>query len=874
VLCRQFYSLVITWTVLCGSILPSLAREPEPLVVPNNHTAVVEDKFTTFPCGLNLGDRQLLPSMMVRGKEDGSKAIDFNNWSIPFNVLTRTLNIKTKTLPDGKIELRSSAAVSKISPQQLNSYPEIGLAIKIKDLQTYLGIKSEFDLIDYTIKLTLPEAIGLGIGGGSVESTIVFDGLEAKTPESLKLTAIEQKYSLNTSNGSSGSEKSLRAAGTIFGSSWYAQFGGNSDRILDLSLKDAQIVKYSEKSDYIIGGQSAFWNRQNSGNYWGITGIWRQGFTPQLSDSGGVSTSERTQANKVGRSIVGNARPGTLVRLLPVGRDRAIAEVLVDGTGVFRFDHVAVTEGDRYYRLWLFANGQLSAAPEVRDVNFVTVPGQLPSGATATLASLGLRREEGGLGKFSDVRGSVVTHWGVSEELTLGSGVSLDRGVQGLGELYFQPNGVPLEAAISVRTGAEWDLLSNINWNPSNNLKFGWNIDKLSHRVKGDWKVSPQFAVTSNYDSRDALGIGFDYATRSADKSTSLQASFDTNSRLRWRAGQQVGQWELQHQNNEVGTISHLTYSLDRQSSGNAIELSYQTSQVNTSNQFATLAWRYRPTTQANWEAELGYGVGNVGGGWLASGAVNVLPGVNLRGRYQTGINSDTPSFSLELVSNLETQSGWRENPQQLEALRTQGGIEIIPFLDRNGNGQQDPGEKSHLDLELINLNHRPLKPYRPLIKDNRISLRVAPGKYRIDFDPSGFPINWRTQATGYAVEVAAGSYTKVLVPFVPSYTIEGIVLDRSGKPQAGAKVELIPTTGGDSTFSITSRDGQFYLEALSPGSYQVQINGKPIPGSLFGLPSLRDATRWRSLRFALTAIVTLNSSSEPSQVLNLKSMD
>jgi hypothetical protein len=340
--------------------------------------------------------------MMVRGKEDGSKAIDFENWSIPFNVFTRTLNIKTKTLPDGNIDLRSSAAVSKIALHQLSSYPEIGLAIKIKDLQTYLGIKAEFDLIDYTIKLALPEAIGSGVGGASTEPTIVLDGLEPKTPEPAKLTAIEQKYRVSSNNG--GAEKSISAAGTIFGSSWYAQFGGNSDRLLDLSLKDAQIIKYSDRSDYIIGGQSAFWNRQDSGNYWGITGIWRQGFTPQLSDTGGISPSERTQANKVGRNVVGNARPGTLVRLLPVGKDRAIAEVLVDRTGVFRFDNVALTNGDRYYQLWLFANGQLSAAPEIREVNFVTVPGQLPAGATATLASVGLRREDGGLGKFTEVR--------------------------------------------------------------------------------------------------------------------------------------------------------------------------------------------------------------------------------------------------------------------------------------------------------------------------------------------------------------------------------------------------------------------------------------------------------------------------------------
>jgi hypothetical protein len=841
--------------VLCSSILPSFAREPESLLAPTNHTTTGEDKFTTvfttFPCGLNLGNRQLLPSIMVRGKEDGTKAINFDEWSIPFNVLTKTLNVKTKTLADGQIELRSNAAVARIALNRLDSYPEIGLSIKIKDLQTYLGIKAEFDLIDYTIKLTLPEAIGSGVGAKEVELAAAFDGLELKTPEQLKLTAIEQKYSINTSNNRDRTEQNIRAAGTIFGSSWYAQFGGNSDRLLDLKLKDAQIVKYSDKSDYIIGGQSAFWNRQESGNYWGITGIWREGFKPQLSASGGVSTSERTQANKVGRSIVGNARPGTLVRLLPIGKDRAIAEVLVDGTGVFRFDNVAVTAGDRYYQLWLFANGQLSAAPEIREVNFVTVPGQLPKGATATVASLGLRREEGGLGKFSDVRGSIITHWGVSEELTLGSGVSFDRGVQGLGEVYFQPNGVPLEASIAVRTGSEWDLLSNINWHPNDQLKFSWNIDKLSHRVKSDWQLSPQLALTSTYDSRDALDVGFNYATRTIDNATSLRASFDTNSRLRWQAGQKIGQWELQHQSNEAGTISHLNYAVDRHSSsGSMIELSYQTSNISTSSQFATLAWRYQSPIRSNWEAELGYGVGNFGGGLIASGAVNILPGVNLRGRYQTGINSSTPSFSLELVSNLETQSGWRENPQQLETLRTHGGIEIIPFFDHNGNGQQDPGEKSHLDLELINLNHRPIKPYRPIIKDDRISLRVAPGKYRLDFDPSGFPINWRTQAAGYAVEVAAGSYTKVLIPFVPSYTIEGVVTDQAGKPQAGAKVELIPTTGGESTFSITSRDGQFYLESLSLGNYQVQINGKSLPD----------------------AMVKITRASESAQVINFKS--
>jgi Carboxypeptidase regulatory-like domain len=175
-----------------------------------------------------------------------------------------------------------------------------------------------------------------------------------------------------------------------------------------------------------------------------------------------------------------------------------------------------------------------------------------------------------------------------------------------------------------------------------------------------------------------------------------------------------------------------------------------------------------------------------------------------------------------------------------------------VPFFDTNGNGQQDAGEKSYLDIELMNLNRRPLKLYRPVVNADRISMRVAPGKYLLDFDPSGFPPNWRTQATGYTVEVAAGSYTKVLVPLKPSYNIEGVVRDVDGKPIVGAKVELTPSNGGDKVFSISSRDGSFYLESIGQGSYQLQVNGKVVA----------------------PAVINLNSSSPLSQTFNLQMAD
>jgi Carboxypeptidase regulatory-like domain len=850
VLCRQFHflSLILAIVVCVGK--PTWAIPPSTPVT-NSTDNVVVDKFTIFPCGLNLGNRQLLSSMLIRGQEDGEQAIDFANWSIPFKVLTQNLKFQSKSLPDGRLEVRSSTAVVIIDPQQLNSYPEIGLAIKIKDLQQYFGITAKFDVNEYTIKLTMPQAVGQNAGGANPTAQLDFTGLEAKNPEAFSLTAIEQKSSFSGNNNVNQSRLQTRVTGTALGASWYAQVSGNSNNLLDLKINDLQVVKYSDYSDYVFGGQSAFWNRQNSGNYWGATGIWRQGFTPKLSNNGNVNLSERNQANQVGRSVVGEAAPGTLVRLLPVGSNQPIDEVLVDSTGIFRFDNVPVTNGDRYYRLWLFANGQLSAAPEVREVNFVTVPGQLPVGATATLASLGVRRETGGLlGNFSDLRGAVVTRWGINEWLTVGSGVSLDQGVQGIGELYFQPNGVPLDAAISVRTGSQWDVLSKINWRPDPNLKLAWNLDRFSQRLRGDWKLSNQLSLNSTYNSSEALGIGFDYQARGGlGRYTAINASIDTNTQLRWRATQQLGAWELQNQGNESGTISNLTYKFDRyRSTENSLQLTYQTNQITANSDMATLLWRYRQTDKSPWEAEIGYGIGREGGGLIAGGAFNLLPGINLRGRYQTGgINSSSPSFSLEIVSNLETQNGLHENPQQLDKLRTHGGIEITPFFDANGNGKQDANEKSYLDLELININNRSVQIYRPQVINNRITFNVAPGKYQLDFDPSGFPVNWRTKSAGYAVEVAAGGYTQVLVPLVSSYNIEGMVTDPQGRPLVSAKIELVPINTGDRALSITSRDGKFYLESLSQGNYQLQVNGRSI------------------------STINLNSSSPSSQTLNLQ---
>jgi hypothetical protein len=175
----------------------------------------------------------------------------------------------------------------------------------------------------------------------------------------------------------------------------------------------------------------------------------------------------------------------------------------------------------------------------------------------------------------------------------------------------------------------------------------------------------------------------------------------------------------------------------------------------------------------------------------------------------------------------------------------------IQPFFDRNNNGNLDSDETIYTenpDLLLI-LNNRPVNSFRPEVQGNRILLRLPPGTYRLDLDPSGFPVDWQALVDAYGIEVVAGSYTPVLVPLVVSYTLSGVVSDPSGKALAGARVEAIGSQSGQRQFSVTNGAGVYYLERLVQGTYTLQINGEP----------------------AQPDQITLDNSSKPFEELNLQ---
>jgi hypothetical protein len=130
-----------------------------------------------------------------------------------------------------------------------------------------------------------------------------------------------------------------------------------------------------------------------------MTTVQRFGYTPPETVGGGFSPSQRMRSNQIGRTISGEATPGTLVQLTQGFGDNVIAEILVDYSGIYRFEDVPTAGsgigniGGSNYQVRLYPNGQLTATPEIRDAIFASLPGQLNKGTSALIVSSGLNRE-------------------------------------------------------------------------------------------------------------------------------------------------------------------------------------------------------------------------------------------------------------------------------------------------------------------------------------------------------------------------------------------------------------------------------------------------------------------------------------------------
>ncbi len=829
-----FWLLIVTPAVANPSITPIPADE-----ITNNI-----NELTIIPVGVTVGKRNVNPSVLVRGKEDGSRAINFENWLLPYDAVIQALKLNVTTLPDGQLEVRSPGIVTRIDPKKLYTDPEIGLVFSIQDLQTLFGVQAEFNINEYAIVLEVPWINKSNTPLAETETPIILEGLPHFQPGRFNVAAVEQKVNgSGTATTSPSFSGDLLAVGTAFGGSWFIHASQPTlQNQQTWNIAEAQFLRQTNQADYVFGSQPTFWY-QGGGDYWGFTLIQRQGFTPQQSFGGSsFDPRQRLQAAQIGRTIAGRAEPGTLVRLAEAFGDRVIAEVLVDSSGIYRFENIKSKDQSfgSNYRVLLYPEGRLTAQPEIRQATYTTVPGQIPGGASAWVASGGWRRDisHPGLLGFADFRGGIAGRWGLSENLTVGVGGVYDESIKGMAELFYRPANFPLQVAVSALAGGNLDVIADIRYDPSSQFSAALTSDRISSRLNVNWNVAPSFSLFATTDTRDATGGGVQINLSGRNAFTFARVSLDTENRLRWNLLQRLGSLELTQRGNEIGTFSELTYNLSPGSffnSGHLLLLNYETRSQNRSDSLLTLGWRYRSEQRAIdgnylFEAQLGCGMGSQGTGIIATVGTTVLPGLMLRGRYQgVSVTSDEATFSVDLVSSLGLQAGINPGDRLLEYFRTQGGLLIQPFFDRNNNGRRDFGEKFYTKNSelLLTINNRSIKSWQHEIRGDRISIRLQPGTYRLDLDPAGFPNDWQATTDALAIDVVAGSYTPVMIPLIRSYTRSGVVSDSQGNAVVGARVEAIKPEG-KRKFSVTNGAGVYYLD-LQQGDYTLQVNGKSV---------------------------------------------
>ena len=829
---------------LKNSLLKPANNSENPLTSPDTSVNVASVNFSTFPVGLNVGKRNVKAGVLVRGNEDGSRAVDFQNWLLPYDAVIQALKLNVTTLPDGQLEVRSPGIVTRINPEKLRNDSELGLVFSIADLQRLFGISAKFDIDDYAIVFDVPWLNTKNNRIGQAEIPVILDGLPRFQPGNFNIAAVEQRIDASGSgNGSTNFRGDFQAVGTAFDGSWFVR--ANQPDLWDggsWKISEAQYLRQTDKTDYFVGSQPSFWQRLGTGGeYWGLTFIQRQGFEPPQTFGGTSDPRQRLQADKIGRTVTGRAEPGSLVRLVQGFGNNVIAEVLVDSSGIYRFENITTQRGYGNYRVFLYPQGRLTAQPEIREATFTTVPGQIPAGASAWVVSGGLGRDFSGndslLGNFSEFRGGIARRLGVSETLTLGFGGVYDESLRGLAELFYRPKNIPLQVAVSALAGDGVDVISDIRYQPSNDLIASFTSDRLSNRFNVNWRVSSGFSLFANTSSRNASAAGLQFNFSGKNFYTFARASLDTDSNLRWNLLQRLGKLGLNLQGNEIGTSSELAYNFSNarySNTGSSLLLNYDTRSNNGSDDLLTLGWRYRSPQRAFdgnylWQAELGYGIGSQGNGVVATLGTTVLPGIMLQGRYQgVSLTRNDSSFSINLVSGLNLQQGIRPGDRRSKYFRTQGGLTIKPFLDSNNNGKRDSGEKIYTENSdlLLMVNNKSIKSWRSHVQNDRVTVRLPPGSYRLDLDPAGFPLDWQSSTNALAVDVVAGSYTPIMIPFTRSYTRTGVVTDSTGEAVAGTRVEAV---GKDiRKFSVTNGAGVYYLEGLQEGEYELQINGKP----------------------------------------------
>jgi hypothetical protein len=851
---------------------PNPSPQPIPPIDPKNIAA----QWGVLPVGIEVDGRMVVKSTLIRGTEDGSQAIQFDDWLVPYDSMIKALNIRVTNLPNGQVQLRSRTVIFNLDLSRLKLDPEIGAVLSIRDVKDWFGITPEFDINNYGIQIKYPATNQSDPTKVPVEPPIDFTNIPHLSAPRFTVTTINKQETTENSPSRGSQNRTFTSSGSLLGGSWLLTL--NQTRTQDknknetiLRLGSASYTLNKSSTDLFIGSQQPFWRSTSPKPFWGVTAVKRWGFTMPLGNGGNANT--RVRPTSFGQTVRGQAAPGTLVQLLSRYNQQLFAEVLVDESGKYSFNDVTLSE----VRLLLYPQGKLTSKPEERIVNLPIIPGQSPSQTSSLMVSAGTRRNnftnnKQFLGTFSDLSLAASYRYGVSQELTLGAIASYDNGFSASTELLFQPENTPLQITASALTptlNTDWDFNANIQYNPTPKIKANLATDLQRSSLNISGTILPRLSLFSNFNYDYTASSPFRYNIGARTNilvrkiSASLTLQWNSVSKLKWDLTGKIGNLELQHSRSNFLTKTNLTYNLlgnSRLKAGNSynsLGLSYQTlaspgSSNSKGDSLLTLNWRFQPN-KSKLQVELGYIIGSNGSGFMTNFSHEIFSGLFLQANYSNvGLGSNSGRFELSLSTNFDFKRGVYLKDSSPPIGDIFSGILLKPFLDKNNNGTREPTEPlivKKFDSLLI-LNNKPISQYPSEVTDNEIVVPIDPGLYRLDLDPSSYPLDWYpTKNTAVGIEVTGGGFTEVLIPFARSYTISGTATDSQGKVMSGAKVEAVSSTSSHRVFSITSADGIYYLEGLIDPNYNLFINNIP----------------------AAPKTIDLSQSSEPYQQLNLR---
>ena len=886
-------------------------NNPEYLQIPQENNVISDDlllvessppppqpSLDILPIGIKIGARDVLSGVLVKGAEDGSQAVNFEQWLVPYQSILKAFRFTETPMEDGSIQLRSPGLVTRFEPKFLIKDPDIGDALTIEEINRQLPVKVKFDIDSYAL---IFEGDWLEkTSRKQIEVTpVVLDGLPIVTPPDYAFSALSQNVNSAVANsGNLANNGSTTLGGKLGEFTFNTTISQpNFQDLRQAYLQSLKIQNLNKTTDHILGNQELFYPGSNNfGEFWGYTYIQRFGYESHIGGSAGDLNSRLINQDFV-RTIQGTASEGTLVQLWQ--DSLLLGEYLVDKQKNYVFPNV---KGNRFL-IVSYPDGNLAATPQ-REIRILEPQyQQLPAGSSALFTSLGTWRNlnKGDfLGSFNGLVAGLGYRYGIWNDLTIGVGGFYDNKDLGFfGEVFYTNSDFPVALtlrAISPTANKPANILLTGNFKPSKDFTLAW-----SGNNQGSWQV--QSNVQFSQKSKLQLSLNNSGLTTQASQffsllgisgNLSLGYQYSNSSRaflettMDWRQGDLAlswnsrlnseGGWQLRNavkwKNWQLGlTKSYKQFSRSRfylpnseiwnkltipYNSNGSFQDIYLINQVakyrdgsvkdqiyarhlqpDHNSSLGVVAWHRNGNPASipgqlnltNWGWELGYGFGNQSSGLLMSvTSPNLFAGLRLQASYLGASFQNVPSgFSIGLNFNLNLnfQDGIARDTKNAGQFLESGGILVKTFYDLNNNGIQDKNESTFSEnyKTLLKLNNKSLKDSKNLtLTSNGVLISTEPGKYRLDLDPSGYPINWEPQASAYAVQVAPGAYTVVKIPFVQTTTIEGIVRTQFGEPVNGARVEAININTNRTFFSITSPNGIFYLENLPFGEYQLKI--------------------------------------------------